>query len=136
MVLKRQPGSRYNVDPDVFFQFSWGNKQDKEFSAMNNILMIGGIGAGNMGPRVGFLIKTRKTGGTKVGFEVYKIYNGFMVDDAIAGMNGCESFYYDASGTKDMMIELMPEDFSFEGVWAKLCPNFKLSLAKLWSRVF
>lgn len=136
LTVKRRPGSRFDVDPDVFFQFSWGNKEGKEFAAMNDMLCIGGVGAGNTGPRVGFLIKTRKAGGAEIGFDVYKVYNGFKVDDSIARTNGCECFYYDGSGTEDVIIEVTPEDFGFEGVWANLCPSFKLSLAKLWSRVF
>lgn len=131
-MVQRRSGSTFDVDPDVFFQFSWGNSQAYEFSAINDLLSKGGVGVGNKGPGVGFLIKMRKIGEDAPGLDVYKVYSGFSVDDAIAGVNCCEHFYYSASGNHDVVIEISPKDLGFDGIWALLCPNFKLSLADLW----
>jgi hypothetical protein len=63
---------------------------------------------------------------------VYKVYNGFTIDDAIAGTNHCEYLYYDASGNQDVSIVITPNDFGFTGVQGLFFRNFKLSLAGLW----
>jgi hypothetical protein len=134
MEVKSRDGSLFELDPDVFFQFSWGNSPTREFAAMDELLGLGGVGAGNAGPTVGFLIKVRKSGGNNVGLDVYKVYNGFTIDDAIAGTNDCEHLYYNASGKQDVSIVITPSDFGFTGVQALFLRNFKLSMARLWRK--
>ncbi len=99
---------------------------------MDDILGLGGVGIGNVGPTLGLLIKVRKNGGRNIGLDVYKVYSGFTADDAIAGMNGCEHVYYDASGNQDVTIVITPSEFGFVGVRTFFFRNFSLSMAGLW----
>lgn len=100
-------------------------------------MTTGGFGNGNVGVRLGILIKTRfDAADTEIGFDVYKVYDGFTIAHAQAGTNGCESHYYDALGATDVIVVVTAEDMGFGGAWAKLCPNFRLSMAELWSETF
>jgi hypothetical protein len=84
-------------------------------------------------PTVGFLIKVKQSGGRNVGLDVYKVYSGRTIADAMAGTNGCEHFYYDASGNQDVTVVASQDDFGFSGLQTWLHGDFKLSLAGLWA---
>ena len=99
---------------------------------MNEILTLGGMGTGNAGPRVGFLVKVRRVGGNDVGIDVYKVYNGRTVVDAIAQTHSCTHTYYDHATGDSATIEIPAADFGFTGFWGSLLPNFRLSLQELW----
>jgi hypothetical protein len=131
MKVRRRAGSKFDLDPDIFFQFSWRNSEAKEFDFMNDLLTLGGVGPGNMGPRVGFLVRVRRVGGNDVGINVYKVYNGRTVADAFAQTHGCTHMYYDHAAGNDVKIVIPAADFGFTGLQS-FFPSFKLSLQELW----
>jgi hypothetical protein len=83
---------------------------------MNDLLTLGGVGPGNMGPRVGFLIKVRRFGGNNVGIDVYKVYKGRTIADALAQTHGCTHIYYDHAAKNDMKLVIPAADFGFTGL--------------------
>lgn len=132
MKVRTRAGTKFALDPDLFFHFSWGNSERKEFAAMNDLLTLGGVGPGNQGPRVGFLIKVRRVGGDNVGIDVYKVYNGRTVADALAQTHGCTHTYYDHAAGNDVKLVIPAADFGFTGLLQSFFPTFKLSLQELW----
>jgi hypothetical protein len=131
--VKQRAGSDFDQDPDIVFQFSNENWWANEVAVLNDVMQRGGVGAGNEGPKVGFLIKVNKSAGVAVGLDIYKVYNGCTVADAINGGNGCAHSAY-TPGQPDAPLEITPEDFGFDGFWALICPNFKLSMSVLWDK--
>ena len=132
-VAKDRPdGANFDVDPDVVFQFSDGNTFAKEEEAMN-LIMDGGIGTGNEGPRVGFLMKLREVAGNTVGIDIYKVPRGRTVADAINQANGATHAVYIHGQAADVSIEISPEEMGIDGIWTRLCPSFKLSMKNLWA---
>ena len=111
----RPDGANFNVDPDVAFQFSYGNDWDSEEDAMN-LIMVGGIGIGNQGPRVGFLIKVRLVSGNAVGLDIYKVPRGRTVADAINQINGATHMVYTHGQVADVTIEISPEAGRFRDI--------------------
>ena len=135
MKVRERPGTKVDVDPDVFFQFSWGNTEPREFLAMNDLLTLGGFGAGNMGPpRVGVLVKVRRENDSDVGIDVYKVFSGCTVADAIAGNNGCTHHYYDHQNhpNNDIKVAVTAGEFGYSGFLARFYSNFEMSLRELW----
>mmetsp|Transcript_14316 Transcript_14316/g.39819 ORF Transcript_14316/g.39819 Transcript_14316/m.39819 type:complete len:295 (+) Transcript_14316:100-984(+) len=132
VAMDRPDGANFDVDPDVVFQFSDGNTFAKEEEAMN-LIMIGGIGAGNEGPRVGFLLKLREVAGNTMGIDIYKVPHGRTVADAMNQANGATHIVYTHGQAADVIIETTPEEMGIDGIWTHLCPSFKLSMKKLWA---
>jgi hypothetical protein len=98
-----------------------------------NLIMVGGIGTGNDGPRVGFLFKLRKVAGNPVAIDIYKIPRGRTVADAINQANEATHVVYIHDRAGDVSIEISPDEMGIDGMWVKVCPSFKLSMKKLWA---
>ncbi|KAL3902566.1 MAG: hypothetical protein SGILL_010782, partial [Bacillariaceae sp.] len=111
----RPDGANFDVDPDVVFQFSDGNTFAKEEEALN-LMMVGGIGMGNVGPRVGFLVKLREVAGNNVGIDIYKVPSRRTVADAINQANGATHVVYTHGQVADVSIEISPEEMGIEGI--------------------
>jgi len=122
--------SSFDLDPDVFFQFSLGNTLANEFDVMNELLTLGCVGVGNTGPRIGCFVKVRRVGGSNVGIDAYKVYNGRTVADAIAQAHDCTHTYYNHAAGSDVVIEIPAADFRFRDFRESLYPSFKLSVQK------
>jgi hypothetical protein len=99
---------------------------------MDDLLTLGGVGPGNTGPRVGVLIKVRRVGGNSVGIDVYKVYEGRTVADALAQTHGCTHIYYDHAAGNDVKLVIPAADFGLVGILQSFFPSFKISLQELW----
>jgi hypothetical protein len=131
LVAKDRPDDvDFDVDPDVVFQFSDGNTSAKEEEAIN-LIMVGGIG-GNDGPRVGYLFKLQRDAGKPVGIDIYKVPRGRTLGDAINQANGATHVVYMHNQPHDECIAISPEEMGIDGMWAKVCPSFKLSMKEFW----
>jgi hypothetical protein len=132
MPKDRPDGADFSIDPDVAFQFSYGTSFPTEEANMD-LIMAAGIGKGNQGPRVGFLIKIQFASGNAVGMDIYKVPHNCTVADALNQTNGATHMTYTHGQAADLSIEISPEEMGIEGMWAHICPSFKLSMKKLFA---
>ena len=102
---------------------------------MNDLLTLGGFGAGNLGPpRVGVLVKVRRENDSDVGVDVYKVFSGCTIADAIAGNNGCTHHYYNHQShpNTDIKVVITAGEFGYSGFLSRFYSNFEMSLYELW----
>ena len=120
------------VNPDVVFQFSWGNTMGYEVEAidaiMNRALVVHVPGQpNNEGPTLGFLVKVRtqrkRTHDNRkilTQIDVYRIPRGATLEDAKANRNGaCYAAYI--PGQQDVILEVTAQDLGIKGFWARFC---------------
>ena len=121
------------VNPDVVFQFSWGNTMGyavEAIDAMMNRPLVVHVPdqPNNEPPTLGFLVKVRthrrkRTHDdrkilTKI--DVYRIPRGATVEDAKANRNGaCHAAYI--PGQQDVILEVTAQDLGIKGFWARFC---------------
>jgi hypothetical protein len=101
------------MNPHVIFQFSWGNKLEKEKLAIDDMSIYGGQGddLAPLGkPKVLYLIKALQKGGSNVqpdspvyGFDVYVVRQGERTA-------ADPTLRYRVGGTEDITIVVAPED--------------------------
>jgi hypothetical protein len=103
-VVKEIPGSEYDPHPDVVIQFGWKNKWDYEVAPMNDLMQRGGVGIGNDGPHLRFLIKVWFTSNVPTGLDIHKVPNGCTVDDVINGTNGA-AHWVQKFGQSDVVLQ-------------------------------
>lgn len=99
---------------------------------MNDLMQRGGVGIGNDGPRLGFLIKVRFASNAPTGMDIYNVPNGCTVDDVINRTNGAAHWVY-THGQSDVVLQISPKECGFDGPWARIYPNIKLSMNALWA---
>jgi hypothetical protein len=101
------------VNPHVTFQFSWGNKIEREKLAVDDMSMYGGVGIYEpLGrPNVLYLIKVKRKGDPSPqpdshvhGFDVYVVRPGELIDTANPALT------YRVGENEDITIEVTPED--------------------------
>lgn len=124
---------RERVNPDVVFQFSWGNDDGYEVGAIDD--MMNRVHThyvphqpNNDPPKVGYLLKMRTNqrqrthNGRKVlqKLDVYRIPRGTTFDDAKNNRGGASHFSY-APGEADVMIQVKAQDLDIDGIWALFC---------------
>ena len=81
---------------------------------------------------MGFLIKVHFSSNIPTGLDIYKVPNGCTVDDALNGINGATHWVY-IHGQSGVVLQIAPTEFGFDGLWANICPKFKMSMARLWA---
>ena len=128
------------VNPDVVFQFSWGNSEGYEVQAINDMMnrvhtLYVSPQPNNQPPRLGFLLKMRTDSrklthdGRKrlLKLDVYRIPCGTTFDDAKNNRNGVGHFSY-AQGQPDVVLQVTAQDLDIQGFWAMLCQTpYKMS---------
>ena len=110
------------VNPDVVFQFSWGNAKGYEIDAiddmMNNaVVSYTPLQPNNEAPTLGFLLEVRFKGkkrdrnGRKIlrCLDVYRIPHGTTYEDAKANRKGASHSVY-APGGQDVVMEITAQD--------------------------
>lgn len=118
------------VNPDVVFQFSWGNGEGYQIEAIDEMMNRALVvyvphQPNNEAPRLGFLVKLRTHGpnkGTRDDWrklrevDVYRIPRGTTFEDAKASRNGASHASY-AAGQQDVVLEITAQDLGIEGFW-------------------
>ena len=109
------------VNPDVIFQFSWGNGEGYEVKAidemMNRALVTYSHNQpNNEAPTLGFLVKIRTANkrnaiGQKIirCIDVYRLPHGTTFEDAKASQNGASHHRF-FPGQPDVVVEITPQD--------------------------
>ena len=130
------------VNPDVVFQFSWGNSFGYEKNAINDMMnraLVMPQQPNNEAPKLGFLVKVR-TGSKRCSngrrkllrIDVFRIPCGTTVADAEASRNGSSKASY-VPGQKDVVVEVSAKDLGIEGFWATFCcSSFKISAREIY----
>ena len=105
----KPPGEQNEpVNPDVVFQFSWGDKMGYDVEAMNEMMnraLVLPFQPNNEALRLGFLVKVwtkkkRNCNGRKIlsGVDLYRVPKGTAAADAKANRNGASHVSYTSGG--------------------------------------
>ena len=110
------------VNPDVVFQFSWGNSEGYEIDAIDDLMNKAVVSytpyqPNNEAPKLGFLLKVRFKGkkrdcyGRKIlqCLDVYRIPHGATYEDAKANRKGASHAVY-APGGQDVVMGITAQD--------------------------
>ena len=130
------------VNPDVVFQFSWGNSFGYEKNAINDMMnraLVMPHQPNNEAPKLGFLVKVRtgskrRSNGRKKlqRIDVFRIPRGTTVADAEANRNGARKASYEP-GQEDVVMEITAKDLGIEGFWSMFCrSSFKISAREIY----
>lgn len=109
------------VNPDVVFQFSWGNAMSYEEKAIDDMMNRALVNYDpnqqhNSAPRLGYLVRIRKSAKRDANdcpilkqLEVYRIPRGTTLEDAKSNQNGASLSMYTA-GQADVIIKITAQD--------------------------
>jgi hypothetical protein len=131
------------VNPDIVFQFSWGNGEGYEVEAINDMMNRALVAyphaqPDNSSPNLGFLIKVRtkakrNAAGHKIirGVDVYRLPRGTTFADAKANRHGATHVIY-TPGQADVTVEVTAQDLGIPaGNVPAPPPPFQISVADI-----
>ena len=122
------------MEPHVAIQVSCGNTSTYEEGAINDLMKHAVVHAGNEPVQVGYLIKVWYTTTKKISRP-----SGFLIFRVPRGQNmpprNQPTLVYTHGGT-DVEIVIKANDLGYTGISAWMCGSFKLSMEKLWNKMY